>query len=347
MLPESTLPDATDSNSPCYRSGAAARLTGVPVETLRVWERRYHVVGPRVSQSGQRLYTVEQVRRLGIIKQLVDDGHAIGSIATLPTAVLRDMARADRLPLVAPEQVTSDATIPRVNVALIGPWLASLDIRQALPTSSLRVVATCEDLAHAVALLAGVKADLAVIEMPSLSDTSLVTINSIKQACEAERCLVFYRFAPSTILRQLRMAGHEVIHRPLDAVALEWLCHALLQSPQQAQIQRVLMPATAAPPPPRFDDNALLALSAKSSTLFCECTRHVAELIQSLQSFEQYSGSCANRDDQDASLHRDLQWTTGHARAALEAAMVRLAQAEGLSLPTLSSAELPNTEDAA
>ena len=32
-----------------YRSGVAARLTGVPVDTLRIWERRYSVIGPRLS----------------------------------------------------------------------------------------------------------------------------------------------------------------------------------------------------------------------------------------------------------------------------------------------------------
>ena len=34
-----------------YRSGAVARLTGIPVQTLRVWERRYKIVGPRKSTT--------------------------------------------------------------------------------------------------------------------------------------------------------------------------------------------------------------------------------------------------------------------------------------------------------
>ena len=66
-----------------YRSGAVARLTGIPVQTLRVWERRYRIVGPRQSATGQRQYSPDDVARLTVIKQLVDSGHAIGSIATL------------------------------------------------------------------------------------------------------------------------------------------------------------------------------------------------------------------------------------------------------------------------
>ena len=38
-----------------YRSGVAARLSGLHPETLRVWERRYAIVGPQRSDGGQRL----------------------------------------------------------------------------------------------------------------------------------------------------------------------------------------------------------------------------------------------------------------------------------------------------
>src|SRR5688500_8834617 len=74
-----------------YRSGAVARLTGIPVQTLRVWERRYRIVGPRQSATGQRQYSPEDVARLTVIKRLVDSGHAIGSIASLDLESLQSM----------------------------------------------------------------------------------------------------------------------------------------------------------------------------------------------------------------------------------------------------------------
>ena len=49
---------------PTYRSGTAARLAGIPVDTLRMWERRYNVVGPQVSERGHRRYAAEDVDRL-------------------------------------------------------------------------------------------------------------------------------------------------------------------------------------------------------------------------------------------------------------------------------------------
>ena len=90
MNNESQKSSANDANS-SYRSGAAARLSGVPVETLRVWERRYGVTDPTRSERGQRQYSFEDVRRLGLIKQLVDAGNSIGAVAHLDLQQLLGM----------------------------------------------------------------------------------------------------------------------------------------------------------------------------------------------------------------------------------------------------------------
>ena len=49
-----------------------------------------------------------------------------------------------------------------------------------------------------------------------------------------------------------------------------------------------------------------------------------------LTSFERYSEQCENRNEDDASLHRDLHYTAAHARSSLEQALIRVAQAEGI-----------------
>ena len=74
-----------DASTPRYRSSAAARMVNIPVATLRVWERRYQVVGPAQAASGHRLYSSQDVRRLVLIKQLVNKGHGIGMLARMQT----------------------------------------------------------------------------------------------------------------------------------------------------------------------------------------------------------------------------------------------------------------------
>jgi DNA-binding transcriptional MerR regulator len=119
---------------PTYRSGTAARLAGIPVETLRVRERRYGVVGPGLNPRGHRQYSTEDVSRLALIKQLVDLGNPIGSIATLPfQRAARDGA--------------------------------------AFPT--LVIVATCAQADGASEVLRGISADVLAIELPMLQIEAL------------------------------------------------------------------------------------------------------------------------------------------------------------------------------
>lgn len=57
-----------------YTVGRTAELTGVPSGTLRKWEQRYGVVVPHRSANNYRLYDDEAVRRLSVMRGLVDAG---------------------------------------------------------------------------------------------------------------------------------------------------------------------------------------------------------------------------------------------------------------------------------
>ena len=70
------------SEQPRYRSGAVARMVRIPVATLRIWERRYQVVGPALTPSGHRLYDQQDLARVREVLRLLD--------ANLP---IRDAAR--------------------------------------------------------------------------------------------------------------------------------------------------------------------------------------------------------------------------------------------------------------
>ncbi|AIO71609.1 HTH-type transcriptional repressor CarH [Burkholderia multivorans] len=78
-----------------YRSGEAARLARMPAATLRIWERRYGVVAPPKTPSGQRMYSEDDVQRIRLLKALVNQGHAIGTIANLSREELEALSLAD------------------------------------------------------------------------------------------------------------------------------------------------------------------------------------------------------------------------------------------------------------
>ena len=144
-----------------YRSGAVARLTGIPVQTLRVWERRYKIVGPRQSATGQRQYSSEDVARLTVIKQLVDSGHAIGSIAALELNLLQSMrAKVAR----AAGAGTGDAATP-LRAVIVGEALAMRVEHSQL--TSLQIVATTSKAEGALDALKGVTADVLLVALPT------------------------------------------------------------------------------------------------------------------------------------------------------------------------------------
>ena len=78
------------ANAARYPIRAVARLTGIGVDTLRAWERRYQAVVPDRGDRG-RVYTERHVDRLKRLAELVAGGHAIGSIAGLPDVALRKL----------------------------------------------------------------------------------------------------------------------------------------------------------------------------------------------------------------------------------------------------------------
>ncbi len=192
----STMEAASDALAPVYRTGVAARLAGIPVETLRVWERRYQIVGPRLSPRGHRLYSADDVSRLVLIRRLVDLGNPIGSVAGLPLAALREMRSA----ATAASQGISvgPGASPRpLRVALVGEALPEQVARDGALQSTLEIVATCTGPAGAAEALQGVAADVLAIELPTLQSDAVATVEALAQAVGARHAVVEYRFAPS------------------------------------------------------------------------------------------------------------------------------------------------------
>lgn len=303
------------------RSGIAARLAGVPVTTLRVWERRYRIVGPPVSAGHHRLYSKADIRRLALIKQLVDLGHPIGPIAGLDDAAL-DALRGEtqRLP---------GAVAIRPRLALVGSRQLTEKLGADLGGRGFAIAARLDPHAAAGGL-EGCRATLLVVEFASLHEAGATRTLELLRASGAPRALVLYRFAASAVIRRLRAAGHRVAHATADVLELEALCLAATDVAEAAPVARPAVPAARSPPPPRFDEAALAQLAGSSRSVECECPAHLVELVTSLAAFERYSADCRAQSPADAALHATLAQAAGHARALMEDALEQVAVSEGL-----------------
>lgn len=308
-----------DSTDVSFRSGVAARLAGLSAETLRVWERRYDLSSARRSARGQRLYTAEQVQRLGLLKQLVDRGHPIGRLAHLSMQELRNLSGG----------TTRDGMPVRpIDIVVVGLGLARRIAASPHDTLLLNVQASCSRFEPADCLPAGLRTEVLLVELAELDEQAIPLIQATGAALHAAAVVVLYRFSASATIRALRAQGWLVARVPSEMGELVPLCRQALEGQH--------LPAHAAdviPAGPRFDDETLVSLTSASSKLACECPRHMAELLMMIGSFERYSAQCASRNSEDAQVHQDLYQSAGQARMILEAALERLARAEGIPLP--------------
>ncbi|NYE35423.1 DNA-binding transcriptional MerR regulator [Nocardioides cavernae] len=129
-----------------YTVGRASELTGVPSGTLRKWEQRYGVVVPQRSPGNYRLYDDEAVRRLSVMRSLVDAGwtaqeaarHVVDDVAAAEAQVERPEEPAYEAHFDTLVACAQDFDVPRLERLLVdgfaSPDLASVVDDWLLPS---------------------------------------------------------------------------------------------------------------------------------------------------------------------------------------------------------------------
>jgi MerR family transcriptional regulator, light-induced transcriptional regulator len=128
-----------------YPIRAVAKITGLSLDTLRAWERRYQAVVPERSDRG-RQYGPAQIERLLLLGELVRKGHAIGGIASLADQELKNLLAEQ------PCQPTIEWE-PLAQISLVLSAIESFDPVQATDElSRLAAVLSPRDLVYQVAV---------------------------------------------------------------------------------------------------------------------------------------------------------------------------------------------------
>jgi DNA-binding transcriptional MerR regulator len=317
-------------------------MVRMPVATLRVWERRYRISSPALTPSGQRLYTAADVRRIALIKQLTDLGHAIGSLATLDMAQLQSVATTHAGAVAGTLGSDAAATTGTAwRVAVVGAALARRLQRPTLRRRlkrPLEVLGPFDDFAQATAGIAGLAVDLLLVQAPTLQDGWLAQWR--RAAPRSMRTAVLFRFASEAVCEQLAAAGLTLLREPpSDTLLGQWLqgldiAEGLSPMPPMSPMPaHPALPPFEATPARRWDDSTLADIAGLSTTIACECPKHIAELLMQLSHFETYSAECAHRSAADAALHAYLGHVAGVSRARFEEALERVAVHEGLLFP--------------
>ena len=346
-------PHAQQSNmvQPTFKSAAVARIAGMPVATLRIWEQRYQAVRPITAASGHRLYSSADVERATLLRRLTAQGHAIGLLAALETEQMREMMHA----LEAAKTSNRPGALKQapMRAVVVGQALARrlqrLIDRQSLGPA-LQMVAvfdTLADAAEAAQHSFKPAVDLLLWQAASLQPGARQELKLAQDAWLAPAAAVVYRFSSAAGRAELNGAGAAVSYEPVDDDSLaQWLAslhRAETPSDETATASDLTIPtkkclAQQTILPPRFGAAALTQFAGLSSAMACECPSHLAELLLQVSYFETYSGECANSSAADAQLHAYLQQVAGTARMLFEKALEQVAVAEGLPLPLMPTA---------
>ncbi|MEW5755556.1 MAG: cobalamin-dependent protein [Pseudomonadota bacterium] len=99
---------------------AVARRTGLSVDCIRVWEKRYGAVTPQRDKTSQRVYTDEDIERLILLRRATQAGRRIGQIVSLSNEALTQLISDDRAPLggLVAEQEPKSAPQRHLNACL-------------------------------------------------------------------------------------------------------------------------------------------------------------------------------------------------------------------------------------
>ena len=317
-----------------YGIGAVARLTGLSDHTIRVWERRYQAVVAERTDTGRRVYRTADVEKLRLLKLMTDKGVAISQVAGDSVSALKDR-------LSSMHELANRPELASMSVALVGDFLPAQVRERDGRLGPLDVVIAETSLDRFEADLQQLQVDALVLEMATINPDVVARVERLREASRARHCVVVYTFARSIDVDAL--AGRDIVllRAPvrLDEVATA-LVKLDLVTPLVAEDSRPSAPNDASDDwtgggrvvPRRFDNEQLSRLARITTSIDCECPRHLAELVGQLAAFELYSAGCASRDEEDRDLHQYLFRASAEARSGIETALARVVEAEGIEI---------------
>ncbi|WP_167370719.1 MerR family transcriptional regulator [Pandoraea apista] len=311
-----------------YRSGEAAKLVDMPAATLRIWEQRYGVISPATSASGQRQYSDLDVGRLRTIKSLVDKGHAIGAIAHLDNEQLSRLASGAGAPLSQSEPLSANLIIVGFGESVKPETPAGIT---CLTFNSVEDIPPDDDQR---AMTNGM-----VVRVEALHEDKVLSIVAAARRIRCEQVLVVYAFGARRAIDLARLEGIELKRKSNALLHANEIIVDFVRSLRRDNASGSGHDPRWSRSPRRFDDETLANVASQSTTIACECPKHLAELVLQVSAFERYSDECLSRSPADALLHQHLGDAANKAVALFEDALAAIVAHEGWSIPGMGRRE--------
>ncbi len=257
---------------------------------------------------------------------MVDCGDAIGSVAGLDTEML--MTRS--LQAFSSTEVIQRAPRKPCRIIVIGETLAERLQAEASIMEDLQLVAASATVEACLSGRPYPPSDVLVIEIPTVHVDSVRQIIRWLDDIGSRKALLVYRFASTEALQGLPVTRVHSVQAPVTSHVVHRLCMGMRPLPVAADSGPGGTDGSLSISPRRYSNETLARLARLSTTVNCECPKHLAELITDLVAFERYSSECENRHLKDAALHAYLHATASRARNLIEDALAHVIEVEGI-----------------
>ncbi len=318
----------TPDSSSGYKIGTAAKMAGISPNTIRTWMRREYFTPSMETDSGERILSSDDVRRLVNLKSLIELGDSIGRIAKLDDPALAarlDELRAARDSGAFANQIPSLADL---RAALISHRESPRLANAAHFFWNARSYDSITDLNFAIEQ--GEEFSIALFDFQARKPSEKQEIVAFAAANPTVPVIVIFDFAPRATLQELSKARVHLLRWPINSIMMERYLYGILplvgKTPAEIEDEKI--------PDRLFNERQLAVLSDAQPNLDCECPRHISALVASLSAFEDYSQQCVADSNSNEALHRHLRRETAKARHTMERALIRLCKEDGIQIPT-------------
>jgi len=186
--------------------------------------------------------------------------------------------------------------------------------------------------------------DLVVIECNTVFPETVQLIKEKTRSSGASMAVVIYQFTQESARGMMARASLITpLRAPIESNDLKYVCEAdlamasirnspidVLQYDEEEDLSEE--EAKTLIPDRLYSDEILTKIAKISTSIDCECPHHMANLLKSLNAFEEYCKMCESRNEEDLVLHSLLHRKTAHARSIMESALTVLADVENFDL---------------
>ena len=310
-----------------YKIGAASKITGVNIATLRVWENRYGVVEPIRINGTQRGFSKKDVDRISMIKQLVDAGDSISTLSKLSLEELELRMQ----PSVNNSQIISEKSKNKIKAVAIGTRIP--EVGRPSPHLAEVSVAARYELSTIMDNLSAINldGDIIIFEIASLHAETVELIIEVLTVSEIGHAVVIYRFGSANGMKLSQLDGRiHPIQAPVFPIDIQIASNFAVNSTfgSSANITEEEKDHVV------FSEKELWEISVMSNPIHCECPKHLSSIISSLRGFEKYSSDCEDLDEKDLILHKELEKKTSQARIIMEKALRKVIKENDIKYST-------------